>query len=110
MIRGKDFLASRDDLEGLFGAHEVRLDLDGTDDPTHGGQEGTPYHGYYRQRMYHPLLVFCPGYARSVTLPTTPIAAIRTPVGHARIVTPRVAKDLVPVLVAGPRSFACGSG
>ena len=34
------------------------LDLDGTDDPTHGEQEGTAYHGYYRQHMYHPLLVF----------------------------------------------------
>jgi hypothetical protein len=34
------------------------LDLDGTDDPAHGHQEGTAYHGYYRQRMYFPLLVF----------------------------------------------------
>ncbi len=34
------------------------LDLDGTDDPTHGAQEGTAYHGYYQQHMYHPLLVF----------------------------------------------------
>jgi hypothetical protein len=36
----------------------VLLDLDGTDDPTHGAQEGTAYHGYYRQHMYHPLLIF----------------------------------------------------
>lgn len=36
----------------------VVLDLDGTDDPTHGTQEGSAYHGYYRQHMYHPLLVF----------------------------------------------------
>jgi hypothetical protein len=34
------------------------LDLDGTDDPTHGAQEGSAYHGYYRQHMLHPLLVF----------------------------------------------------
>jgi hypothetical protein len=34
------------------------LDLDGTDDPTHGDQELTAYHGYYGQHMYHPLLVF----------------------------------------------------
>ena len=34
------------------------LDLDGTDDPTHGAQEGSAYHGYYRQHMYHPLLVY----------------------------------------------------
>jgi hypothetical protein len=36
----------------------VVLDLDGTDDPAHGEQEGVRYHGYYRQHMYHPLLIF----------------------------------------------------
>jgi hypothetical protein len=36
----------------------IVLDRDGTDDPTHGQQEGSAYHGYYRQHMYHPLLVF----------------------------------------------------
>lgn len=36
----------------------ILLDLDSTDDPTHGKQEGSRYHGYYRQHMYHPLLVF----------------------------------------------------
>lgn len=34
------------------------LDLDGTDDPTHGAQEGTAYHGYFQQHQYFPLLVF----------------------------------------------------
>jgi hypothetical protein len=36
----------------------ILLDLDSTADPTHGDQEGSAYHGYYRQHMYHPLLVF----------------------------------------------------
>jgi hypothetical protein len=36
----------------------IVLDLDGTADPAHGEQEGVAYHGYYRQHMYHPLLVF----------------------------------------------------
>ena len=36
----------------------VLLDLDATADPAHGEQEGTFYHGYYKTRMYHPLLVF----------------------------------------------------
>jgi DDE family transposase len=36
----------------------IVLDLDGTDDPTHGQQQGSAYHGYYRQHRYHPLLVF----------------------------------------------------
>ena len=34
------------------------LDLDGTDDPVHGHQEGSAYHGFYREHIYHPLLVF----------------------------------------------------
>jgi Transposase DDE domain group 1 len=34
------------------------LDLDTTDDPTHGEQEGSAYHGYYREHMYHPLVLF----------------------------------------------------
>jgi len=38
--------------------HHIVLDIDGTDDPTHGQQEGSAYHGYYRQHMLHPLLVF----------------------------------------------------
>ena len=36
----------------------VLLDFDSTDDPTHGEQEGSYYHGYYKQHIYHPLLVF----------------------------------------------------
>ena len=36
----------------------ILLDFDSTADPTHGEQEGSAYHGYYRQHMYHPLLVF----------------------------------------------------
>ncbi len=37
---------------------QIVLDFDGTDDPAHGEQEGVSYHGYYRQYVYHPLLVF----------------------------------------------------
>jgi hypothetical protein len=36
----------------------ILLDFDSTDDPTHGHQEGSAYHGYYEQHRYHPLLVF----------------------------------------------------
>jgi hypothetical protein len=37
---------------------KILLDFDSTDDPTHGEQEGSHYHGHYEQHMYHPLLVF----------------------------------------------------
>jgi hypothetical protein len=37
---------------------KVILDFDATDDPTHGDQDGSYYHGYFEQHIYHPLLVF----------------------------------------------------
>jgi hypothetical protein len=37
---------------------EILLDFDATDDPTHGDQEQSYYHGYFREHIYHPLLVF----------------------------------------------------
>lgn len=36
----------------------IVLDMDGTDDPTHGKQQLSFFHGYYAEHMYHPLLVF----------------------------------------------------
>lgn len=39
-------------------AETVVLDIDSTDDPTHGAQQMTFFHGFYDQYMYHPLLVF----------------------------------------------------
>ena len=35
------------------------LDVDATDDPLHGRQEGRFFHGYYRSYCYLPLYVFC---------------------------------------------------
>ena len=56
-------------IEGLFvdcmvEAHDeaperIVLDLDATDDPVHGHQEGRFFHGYYRSYCYLPLYVFC---------------------------------------------------
>jgi len=36
----------------------VILDIDATDDATHGAQQLSFFHGYYDQHMYHPVLVF----------------------------------------------------
>jgi hypothetical protein len=38
---------------------EIILDLDATDDPIHGNQEGRFFHGYYGGYCYLPLYVFC---------------------------------------------------
>jgi hypothetical protein len=37
---------------------DLILDLDSTDDPTHGTQQLALFHGWYDQHMYHPLLWF----------------------------------------------------
>lgn len=38
---------------------ELILDVDATDDPVHGNQEGRFFHGYYRNYCFLPLYVFC---------------------------------------------------
>jgi Transposase DDE domain group 1 len=51
-------------VEVFLEAHEVPpaeivLDLDATDDPVHGNQEGRFFHGYYGHYCYLPLYIFC---------------------------------------------------
>jgi hypothetical protein len=56
-------------IEGLFvdlfleghktPPERITLDLDATDDPLHGHQEGRFFHGYYDGYCYLPLYVFC---------------------------------------------------
>ena len=36
----------------------MRLDLDATDDPLHGAQEGRFVHGYYKNYGYLPRYIF----------------------------------------------------
>ena len=38
---------------------EIIIDLDATDDPLHGHQEGRFFHGYYDCYCYLPLYIFC---------------------------------------------------
>jgi hypothetical protein len=68
---------------GRDGAPErVLLDFDATADPTHGEQEGSYYHGYYRQHIYHPLLVFD---GQSGHLITTLLRAGNTHASHSSV-------------------------
>ena len=50
---------------------EVWLDLDATDDPLHGDQEGRFFHGYYRCYCYLPLYIFCGGHLLCARLRTS---------------------------------------
>lgn len=41
------------------GPERIVLDLDATDDPVHGNQEGRFFHGYYGDYCYLPLYIMC---------------------------------------------------
>mgnify|MGYP001363870272 CR=1 FL=1 len=70
----------------------LRLDLDSTDDPVHGHQEGEAYHAYYGQHMYHPLLLFDGDTDQLLT------AVLRPGNAHASRGVLLVLKRLVPLL------------
>jgi hypothetical protein len=67
--RYKKILMREDKIDRLFvevflQAHtkapeEIILDVDATDDPLHGNQEGRFFHGYYMNYCYLPLYIFC---------------------------------------------------
>ncbi len=40
-------------------ASDKLLDVDATDDPLYGNQEGKFFHGYYKAYCYLPLYIFC---------------------------------------------------
>jgi len=67
----------------------IVLDIDSTDDPTHGVQQLSMFHGFYGQHMYHPLLVFD-------ALSGFPLAAVLRPGNaHAAHRAPSVLKRLI---------------
>jgi hypothetical protein len=64
----------------------VVLDIDGTDDPTHGQQPFSFFHGHYGHRMYFPLVVF-DGEGRLVSVRLRPGNA-----GNNRYATPMLVR------------------
>ncbi len=89
---------------------EILLDIDSTDDPTHGQQQLSFFNGAYDQHMYHPMLVF--------ERHTGCLLAVRLRPGnassHARIVpmllrlVPRLEAAFpgVPIKLRGDAGFA----
>ncbi len=83
-------------------AHEqapawITLDLDATDDPIHGEQEGRFFHGYYRNYCYLPLYIFCGEHLLGARLRPSNIdasagsvAELERIVGHIRQQWPQV--------------------
>ena len=55
-------------VQSLSGRDQVIIDIDATDDPTHGAQQLSMYNGYYGQFMYNELL-FHDGETGQIILP-----------------------------------------
>ena len=60
-------------VDAFLAAHatpptDIVLDLDATDDPLHGKQEGRFFHGYYRAYCYLPLYIFAGDFLLAATL------------------------------------------
>lgn len=70
----------------------ILLDLDGTADPVHGEQEGSGYHGYFRQHMYHPLVIYDGDTDQLIT------AVLRPGASHASRGIVSILKRLIPAL------------
>ena len=87
---------------------QITLDLDATDDPLHGHQEGRFFHGYYDCYCYPPLYVFCGRHLLAAKLRRSDIDAsagaveeIARIVGRIRARWPRVR-----ILLRADRGFA----
>jgi hypothetical protein len=110
--------ANTDSMEAMFvdlflDAHkkppaQITLDLDATDDPLHGHQEGRFFHGYYDCYCYLPLYVFCGRHLLAAKLRRSNIDAaagsveeIERIVGRIRARWPRVR-----ILLRGDGGFA----
>lgn len=115
--RYKKIVADSEQIESLFvdfflQAHaepprQIVLDLDATDDPLHGNQEGRFFHGYYREYCYLPLYIFCDEFLLCAKLrPSNIDAAAGATDEVARIVT-RIRQQwpTVRIIIRGDSGF-----
>jgi hypothetical protein len=86
---------------------QIILDLDATDDPLHGKQEGRFFHGFYNCYCYLPLYIFCDDYLLAAKLRPSNIDAaqgadeeLERIIGQIREVWPKV-----KIVVRGDSGF-----
>ena len=81
---------------------QIILDLDATDDPLHGHQEGRFFHGYYDCYCYLPLYIFCDRHLLAAKLRRSNIDA--SPTGQARGLKAHGAVEVVARIVGHLRA------
>src|SRR5947207_10409905 len=88
--------------------NEIILDLDATDDPVHGEQEGRFFHGYYDCFCYLPLYVFCGRHLLAAKLRRSDIDASAGAVEEIARIVAQIRKrwPRVRILLRGDSGFA----
>ena len=86
---------------------EIILDLDATDDPLHGKQEGRFFHGYYGHDCYLPLYIFCGEFLLCARLRSSNIDASAGGVEELQRIVEQIrsAWPLVRIVVRGDSGF-----
>ena len=86
---------------------EIILDLDATDDPLHGKQEGYFFPGYYGHYCYLPLYIFCGEFLLGARLRTSNIDASAGSVGELKRIVKQIRSvwSQVRIVVRGDSGF-----
>jgi hypothetical protein len=87
---------------------EIVLDLDATDDPLHGEQEGRFFHGYYGGYCYLPLYIFCGSHLLGSRLREANVDASFGAVTELERIVARIRQSWpeVRIIVRGDSGFA----
>jgi hypothetical protein len=87
---------------------QLILDLDATDDPIHGSQEGRFFHGYYGSYCYLPLYIFCGTHLLCARLRRSNIDASQGSVEELERIVGQIRQRWpeVSILVRGDSAFA----
>src|ERR1041385_6845590 len=99
-------------VDQFLDAHEraprqIILDMDATDDPIHGHQEGRFFHGYYDCYCYLPLYMFCGEFLLSAKLRTSDVDPAKGALEDLKRVVSQIRKrwPRVHILVRGDSGF-----
>src|ERR1700676_161145 len=86
---------------------QIVLDVDATDDPLHGKQEGRFFHGYYGHYCYLPLYIFCGEFLLCARLRASNIDASAGSVAELKRIVEQIrsAWPQVHIIVRGDSGF-----
>jgi len=85
----------------------IYLDLDATDDPIHGHQEGRFFHGYYKGYCYLPLYIFCGDFLLAADLREANIDASKGALEHVERIVAQIRRRWpgIEIVLRGDSGF-----